>query len=332
MRSFRTSEFKIRIYPPFRMAPANFSTLPSIDQGVIPFLHSARQRGIPRLEFMNAVVYPTFDRLPEGKTTLHAVWGSEWDAPPRHMPMDSLRVDVLTDSYSDTLDEVASNTKNDLLFRLRVASSQWWIGHSVSGMIGEHRAAFPISADGFPLEQPWGRASGSTTRGIEKPVDDSIWNSVIDELKAGQETDFAEALYLDSISYSARHDFRMFIMSAMMALEVARDAAFSQVSSFMNVDGTFKRGRAFSSDNLCKHLDQNTKRVFGRSLRLELPAVFEKIEATWLARNNVAHGQAPVIRKGQHIGTISNANIREFQDAVRQALIWIRGLQSFQVS
>ena len=331
-RTYRASKFKIRIYPPFRMAAANFTTLPPIEQTAIPFLASARKRGIPKLDFISPVIYPTFDRFPDGKTSLQAVWDSTWDRPPRYMPMDSLRLDILTDRYRDTLDEVALNTKNDIIQRLRLASSQWWIGYSVSGMIGEHRAAFPITADGSPVEQPWGRASGSTTRGLERPIDDAIWNSVIDDMRAGLEKDLAESLYLDSLSYSARRDIKMFIMSAAMALEVARDAAFSRVPAFVSQDGTFKRGSAYSSDDLRKQLDNRTKRVFGRSLKTDIPTVFEKIEGIWLARNNVAHGKLPDFRRGQQVESITTNNVREFADAVYQALTWIRGLHSLQTS
>jgi hypothetical protein len=83
---------RIRFYPPFRSAPADFTQSPAVDPHAIPFAKSAPHID-PKFKLRKLVVYPL---LQEGKTgtAVHVVAGSSWKNPPRSFPMDSLRCDT----------------------------------------------------------------------------------------------------------------------------------------------------------------------------------------------------------------------------------------------
>jgi hypothetical protein len=134
----------MRVFPPFRSAPPTFDGLPNFDFAEMPIPEGAARRSPPSgLRPINAI-----PRLPDRNGEHPAVslyFTDRWTNKPRHLPMDSLRVDLLSARSRVSV----SHWVGQLLQVIRSLTGQWWIGFGASSLSGGYlKYSAPIDSDG----------------------------------------------------------------------------------------------------------------------------------------------------------------------------------------
>ncbi len=85
----------VRVYPPFRSAPANSAYAPSLDLRNVPFPDGITVTANGNSMFVRIGVYPTLEPNSEGELGVCISLDEEFTtAPSRNFPMDSLRLDI----------------------------------------------------------------------------------------------------------------------------------------------------------------------------------------------------------------------------------------------
>jgi hypothetical protein len=298
----------VRVYPPFRSAPANAVSMPPIRASAIPDISIQAQPPNASDFMMTLAAIPQLAIPGVQDIAITLVAGPELTA--FHnliaVPMDSLRIDVIP-TNADAIDEIPPDPYVKLLVsHLRVKSLQWWMGLSTDALTGWKRnIVFADAPGGFTAA-----ASGYAPSGSERPIDRLIWNSAMDAVGTGFPPPVASHLLLDARYFAAVGDFRRSCIDAATACEIAANEAVQRIWERKKTIA-FKRGKVFSGYDMGRHLDNQLWRYCGRSLRTEHPDVFTVVGHLWDARGNVAHGKpAYFIDSGKYVqvdSTVANS-------------------------
>ncbi len=307
-----------RVYAPFRSAAANHTVLPPLNAQAIPFQKGTRPHIAADYKSPQLAVVPRLAKA-DGEDLGQVLCLKEsFDDPIDPFPMDSLRIDSLGDEVPH---DPIFPWVQDLMAWLRVRTSQWWIGHSVHPLQGLVRASISIDLKGRALSRPNPMAAGYGLRGDERPVTSEISRECIDLALNGAPPSFRHQLLLDGRYHVASRDLRRGVLDLATACEFAKEELFEAIWR-SRAGGAYRRGRLISGFDLPKHLGVDLAR-FGPSLEADLPEVYSDLSRLWALRNQVAHGQSPVLRG--HTGTIGldRDMAHELAGAAQAVVEWI---------
>ncbi len=240
----------IRIYPFFRSGKANFIPMPSINVENIPFIDGLNIKPNKNLSIPTLAAIPSLERDIDGNLNMLICFKEEFERSLDIMPMDSLRIDLL--SREKNKDQIVHNSVSKLIQLIRHKTKQWWIEHHTTASL--LRANFPILRNGFPIETPWSNAMGRTVAGDEVPIDEAIWKETINDLEQEKASPLYALLNLDARYFAAISDFRRAVLDAVIACEQARDVHFERLWSMKAAGVPFKINRVLSGVNLPTHL------------------------------------------------------------------------------
>lgn len=329
LRMVELDDARLRIYPPFRSAPANWTVTPVLMASKIPFLtgREPKNKDFSFRSLWNVAAYPGTEgnsKIAGDNMTL--VWKDSWNHEKFSdiFPMDSIRVDMIPRGKAVNaylIEEFISR----LVENVRCVTKQWWIGRSSDTFTGWKKASFEIDKYGKMLGQVGAYGSGSSVSGIEKPLDKSKWNEVLSRCENGIDPDISDYLLLDASYFFAKNDMRRFVMDAATTCEIEKDNAFERLwKRYKNTN--FRKGKAMSGWDLGRHLDSDLENLCGRSLKKECPEIFMLIENLWDARGNVAHGEGAKFKRDGSAVEISNKNGKVIMSAARECVEWLRNL------
>lgn len=315
---------QLRFYSPFRSAPANQTILPAPDLTqlrqsdgslVAPFTPTVGSlAAVPNMKTANA---------PGGGITL--VWSPQWKDPPRVFPMDSLQVDLVKAPLGGLpLQQILS----EFLSLLRFHTRQWWMGHAMSpGIHGYLRCLVPRQADGsLSVEELQPHAAARKLRGVEKPIDVTLWQRTLQDLLGRCEAPFTSLLLLDAYYHLAGGDMRRFVMDASGAAEAAKESAFERLWSSHGRGSRYRRGKVLSGYDLPEHLDKALRKHVGRSYREEHPSHFAALQDLWSLRGDITHGKAPILRRSSGVIRIDDTMARPLFESAEHVVDWLNCL------
>jgi len=318
------SEHEVRIYPPFRSGPANFITMPHINFKQIPFPPGSSPELI-RFEIPQVAAYPLLGINSRGKAAIFLTDMKEWDKPINPFPMDSLRLDFLQ-TRKDELN-FAEMIVGKLLTLIRWHTRQWWVTHSMDGLLSYKRAKFPISMNGMPVGKPLGLGCMRTVLGNERGLDTALWALAINHLRDGVEPPAYDLLLLDAQYFSSVGNIKRSVLDLSMACEQAIETVVQRIWKLKSLNQKFKRKRVLPGDDLIENLGRNLKRFTGHSYEEENPKKYSVIKDLWKARNSVAHGGfAQYVRDGRTVKVV-DVKAREFCEAAYHCVRWIQSLE-----
>lgn len=282
----------IRIYPFFRSGPANFGSSPAIDSAQIPLSsdnYNPIKPSTPNyLPLLKVVPLLVGDPAGSAIATLSPVWGKT----PHFFPMDSMRIDILGSHLKPK--NFASNLIHHFLRYIRVLTRQWWIGLEYpNGNDYYLQQIIPISRSGIFKGVPEQYKLFITPRGDELPLDETIWNKVIFNIRCNILIADYEDLLLDARYHFAKNEMRRVIIDLAVACEQACETTFIRIieKKEQKKIGVFKRGRYYSGNDLTKHLNKDLKKLSGFSLDADMPKLSNQISELWSLRGDLAHGR-----------------------------------------
>lgn len=252
-------KWSLRLYAPFRSAPANYTWMPEVPYHKIPW-PSDCPVAVPIGTIPSLVAVPVLTR-PEAKGGLQLIYTPVDVSSLDNAPMDSLRVDNY--GHPDVHEYV-----NLLLKQLREMSHQWWIGKSVASILGHQRAEFSVTDNGAPIEAPMSSSRGHTGNGYELSIDDSIWRRVAEAAAKGEAVTGIGEQLMDAQFYLSIEDHSGCVLNLATACELAKEIAFAELSP-SNGEGNYCRVITFpntyqSNSKLC------TGARFPMSIRMPL--------------------------------------------------------------
>ncbi len=295
----------LRIYPPFRSAPANFISMPFINLQNVPAVSKAEIQFDPNIKDLAAI--PLLAQA-DGDTPLLITALTEWVDPPIKFPMDSLRVDIIGDR-----EDMAEVISAELMQQLRWKSCQWWIGRASDVSSGHIRNEFKVSREGKQLGVLEPIARGRTVTKDEVAIDVPIWQSAIANIRDGVEVPLYDLLLLDARYFSAANDIRRSVLDSATACELAKNMTFERLNLTKN--GT----------DLLKHLGDVLDGHINRSYERESAANYATIKDLWIARGNIAHGKIEYRYSGITVRIDTN-RASEFVQAAEDCVRWLNKL------
>ena len=314
---------RIRLYPPFRSGPANFIPMPYVDPSKIPFLPGARPETAKDYKLISLSAIPGLVSKPGDKPSVHLVWGDTWkDKAPEPFPMDSIRIDVIG---GQEIHYLAHTTLHRLLSILRCRSRQWWIGHSVHGLVGSLRNTFNITGTGAPVGIPEGATQAHTVYGNEQAIDHDLWQTTVRDLEAGVKPPLYDEVLLDGAYFASISDVRRSVFETANACEQAKEVTFVRLWSKKFPKIKYRRGKVLRDYNLPKHLDRSMK-SFCPSYKEEHPDMFKTIEELWYSRGSVAHGGQAEYCRGDKTFVVDEKKAAEFVSVGLHCIRWLEAL------
>lgn len=319
---------KIRIYRPFRSAPANWIPMPPIKMDKIPFLKNHGPKNTNGSIFPPLVAIPT---LATGSSkdfgqvlAFHEDWGDDFTKIGQ-FPMDSIRLDELGFVEGEGAPLSDSFIEN-ILTHLRILSRQWWIGKSVDRIMGNKRVEFKCDSFGKPIQDnPWMHASNRTLSGIERLIDRGNWEKAVELTCDGCIPDMHKSLFLDAQFHLACGDISRAVFDATTACESLKDTTIEALWKKHNI-GRYKKGDVLHGYDLHKHVDQAVRALVDRSFKNEFPKDFCNIKWLWLTRGNIAHGKPPFYHDGNNRVEVDEAQVKEMLLSADQLLNWLQSL------
>jgi hypothetical protein len=212
-----------------------------------------------------------------------------------------------------------------LISNLRSVSRQWWLSASIDRLLGWVRNEYPIDRYGKPKGELVAGGKSRVPRGTERAINASMWEKALRITEKGGDPPVTDELLLDAEYFASCGDFRRFVLDAAAACEIAKDTAVQRVW-FHHKTERFRRGKALSGYDLCKHLDIQLRDICGRSFLDEHPDLFRQIGFLWDARGNVAHGESAFYRDGGAIIDVNNEKAVELLVAAERCVQWLDGL------
>lgn len=317
---------KIRIYPPFRSAEANYTGMPYINPYNIPYPTNIKIRLNRNAEIFNLSVVPLLVNKEITKPAALPIFTKEWQSEiPEPFPMDSLRIDSL--NLEEKSEHTIEKAINHFLSLIRTKTNQWWITHSTHVLMGYLRNEISIDEGGMPLDIPKGRCSIRAVSGFETGLNINIWNSCIIDLKNNVEVSYYKELFLDGIYYAAINAIRRSVLDLSSACEVAKELAIMKLWNKCNPDKNYKRTRVIKGYNLFDHLDTTLKGL-SCSYKEEHPENYQKIKNMWVTRQNVAHyGKAEYTEDGAKTPVDDNI-LRSFILASKHCIEWLETISN----
>ena len=317
-------EHEVRIYPPFRSAPANFITMPHINLKQIPFPPGSSPELI-RFEIPQVAAYPLLGKDSRGKTAIFVTDMKEWDKQINPFPMDSFRLDFLQTRKGEF--NFAEMIMGKLLTLIRWHTRQWWVTHSMDALLGYQRAKFPISMNGMPVGKPLGLGRVGTVLGNERGLDTALWALAINHLRDGVEPPAYDLLLLDAQYFSFVGNIKRSVLDLSMACEQAIETVAQRIWKLKSPNEKFKLKRLLPGDDLIENLGRNLKRFTGHSYEEENPRKYSVIKDVWMVRNSVAHGGfAQYVCNGKTV-KVDDGKTREFCQAAYHCIRWIQSLE-----
>lgn len=317
------NNYKVRFYPPFRSAPANYIASPTIDPLKIPFLDGVKVNISPDFKIPTIAAYPSLEWDSTGMTGLIPHWKDTWERDLKNFPMDSMRIDIISE---DSTEQQATDIIQQLLINLRDVSFQWWIRYSVASLIGYLRSTFKSAENGQPLDLPYSTGTGATTTKLTLPINNKLWKNAILKLQEGYKPLLSYELYMDGLYFMAINDIRRAIIDFTIACEYAKDQTSKRLWEKKNGNKKYKRGKILSGNSLPVHLSQDFFKNFNYSYKVDRPKEFENIEELWKVRGNVAHGgELRFIRNGKTVFA-DHTQCRIFSDATLDCIEWLFSL------
>jgi len=171
------------------------------------------------------------------------------------------------------------------------------------------RQIVPVSRSGTFKGTPEGNASFTTPRGDEIPLDQTIWNQVITDIKKDRMIAVYEDLLLDARYHAAKNEMRRSIIDLAVACEQACEATFIRVIEHRQMT-SFRRGKYYSGNDLTKHLNQDLQKLIGLSLEAEMPEI-------WNLRGDLAHGRHQ---------NLTREKLLILSQAAEDCIRWLEGL------
>jgi hypothetical protein len=272
-------EGRIRVFAPFRSAPANFVPLPEVNLPAIPFPAGAPVTfdGVPSMSAL--AVMPN---LENGQQVL--AWGREWGTDVRYLPMDSLRLDA----YPPAMGPASASVRRHLVSALRHHTRQWWIGRSLTGVVDITRAGFGVADDGSVVGPAHLRGSTSHLFGDERGVDAELWHIIAQDVKSRTEQSPSFDLLLDARWFAVSEDYRRAVLEAAIACELQVKTTFSQLLRSRGV--RFSEGKHLRGPGLKEWITADLARVFQRNLGADAQSHIDWVARLWDARGRIAHG------------------------------------------
>ncbi len=314
----------IRIYPFFRSGKANFIPMPPISVESIPFIEGLNIEPNNNLIIPTLAAIPSLEKDVNGESIMHLFVKEEFEQFPSIMPMDSLRIDLL--SREENKDQIVHSSVSKLIQLIRHKTKQWWMEHHTTASL--LRANFAILKNGFPLEKPWSNAMGRTVTGDEIPIDEAIWEESINDLEQEKVSPLYALLNLDARYFAAISDFRRAVLDAVIACEQARDIHFERLWFLKAGDVPFKINRVLSGVNLPVHLSADLLKMTNNthSFEIEHPNDFAVIEDLWDARGNIAHGRPNQYRRDGVLNDVNEDKITEFIKSTSRCIKWLESI------
>jgi hypothetical protein len=317
----------VRFYPPFRSGPANYIPMPEVNFQVVPWLEGARPNIASDFRMPTMAMLPLLPGSQRERPTMSAVWGPTWEESPDPFPMDSLRIDIYYEGdQSKAGTELASNLLTHVLHNVRLETHQWWIGHSVHGLLGYLRHSFLVGERGEARELPAGSASGRVPRGDEVGLNDHVWTTALEAVLRGDWGAMHRATYLDARYFVSISDYRRAVIELAVACEQAKDLTFERLWNESQSRAKYRPGRIMRSYDLPSNIGRDLQRAFGRSYESEHSDEYHVIQRVWECRGSVAHGGSPSYRRnGVQVAIDREESIR-MVEGVDHCLGWLEGL------
>lgn len=313
----------VRFYPPFRSAEANELPMPHIVPTQVPLPERPTRifADDPKLFRMAGV--PLLGSDDNGQTRIVVALGPAWTERPAPFPMDSIRVDI--EGTFDSTPEYPQFLIDQFLGVLRHCTRQWWLGHSIHGLVGYVRGGFGVDSSGNPLTEPDGFAGTRTVYGFEQPLTGKMWQDAIARMSDDYEPPEEDVLLLDAYYHLATGDLRRCVIDAATASEQAKDRAFESIWRRRSKE-VYKRGRLITGYEIPQHVSADMQRAVGRSFEIDHPDSFEWLEHLWDARGSIAHGGRLHFRSSGAEIRVNGANARSMVRAAEVCLAWLAQL------
>lgn len=316
---------KYRVYPPFRSGPANWLGAPGIRADKVPFVDGqALANGKANSTFLTVAAHPMLGDEAGKLAAMQLIWTAEWESPPRMYPMDSLRVDALTEAAGEIAHGV-NDVVQRLISMLRAISKQWWLGKALDPMQGWYRNEFEINELGGQIGDANAIARGQAPVGCEIPVDEAVWTKALMAVGRMEKPLIADELLLDAWYYRACSDYRRMVIDCATACEIEKDLAFERIW-VRSRSGAYRQGKAQRGYDITTHLDSDIRRLGQRPLSEDDPGLFREIGWLWQARGNVAHGKAARYVRNEKLVVVDEATSMDLLNASRRCMQWLRGI------
>lgn len=310
-----TGQNGLRFYPLFRSGPANFSPMPAIARGAVPFEPGAKPA--QPLAIFHIAILPLLKA--DGGPGMRAEWSEKWIDPPNMFPMDSLRLDVIGPAHEKFSPGALVRR---LLEHLRLRTRQWWILRSAEGLVGYERCRFGIAANGAPVGgNPENLSGVRIPFGFEVGLTNESWMASIEDAVREVPVPLYEMSLLDAFHATAIKDLRSAVIHAANALEQGVDVRCS--SLWPGKFGKKFREGFLTGKNATVHISNEMLRYFGRSFKEDCPGPFHELEKLWSARNSVAHGGSAEFRDGTQRRIVDASGAETMVRAVRTCLKWL---------
>ena len=257
---------------------------------------------------------------PLGEGMLHSDLRVHPNVPAASFLANGLRIDVSRGSILRSprevgnLDYEAEDIARKFIAFVRDWTRQWWVGRGREHTEDRLRHTFLTDSRGVRVSPLTSRHTAFSLLGIERPLDAKKFQSVCQFLEGGSPVWQSWQTFYDAVYHYASGDLSRAVLAAGSAVELERDRIA-------------QRARVrFRGTALLRHIDVDSKRMFGRSFKEESRAEFKHVERLWLARHDVAHGKLPVIREGGETRPLTDPDMNPLLDSVLQLLLWLRQL------
>lgn len=285
VRLMKINDVRVRLYPPFRSSLGNWAPLPMVKMEAVPFLGNRKFKN----KFDILPIPVTFFNLGSDGPGVVANIGEVIPSGVRHIPMDSIRVDILDDAGD-------MNIEGELYYFLchvRSITKQWWINQATAPMFGWTRCTFGSDFYGDQLDDIFLVSKFRTPVGMEIAVTEGIWGESATLFEKGGAINAAEQLILDAYYHLSCGDIRKMVIDAASACEMSKDINLERLWMLSNENKKYSRGKVLKGYDICDHADIDARRIFGKSFKDEFPEDFLNIGFLWDARGNVSHGKPP---------------------------------------
>lgn len=283
------SDCRLRFYPPFRSAPANFTPAPRIDGASIPFRYGDRPDR--SLDVPHPAVLPLLDLKPNGGTEALILLGPAWPRKLRTFPMDSLRVDA----YGAHGESAANAATRALLSKLRWLTRQWWIGRTTLPAAGYLRSTFAVTDHGRFVKMSHAYTGFRKFFADERGITQSTWAAALESTRTHATELLHHDLLMDARAAWYEDDFRRLLLDAATACEMAKDLAYERLWPATGRRGEFRKGRVreLKGWDLHEQIGERLDTYVRRSYQREHLERYNSVERLWKARGDVAHGIEP---------------------------------------
>jgi hypothetical protein len=269
---------------------------------------------------VDAVPVPGDEVHPLGEGMLHSDLRVSPNVRGASSLANALRIDVSRGSILRSalevgaLDYEAEDLARKFIAFVRDGTRQWWVGRGREHTEDRLRHTFLTDSRGVRVSPLVSRHVAFSLLGIEQPLNPDRFQSVCRFLEQGSPVWQSWQMFYDAVYYYASGDLSRAVLAAGGAVELERDRVAQRAKV------------RFRGTNLLKHIHIDAKKRFGRSFRDENRTEYGHVKELWLARGDVAHGKAPLMRRNGKIRPIVDQDLKPLLEAVLQLLNWLKQL------